>query len=151
VKIILRKEVGNLGIQGEVVAVKDGYARNYLIPQGLAIRATEGAIKAIETEKKQRAFKIEKERKAARELADSIERLTLSLSAKAGDSGRLFGTITSQMVADALKAQGFDVDRKQINIEEPIKTLGKYEISVKLYTDVLATLNIEVEAEAAAE
>ncbi|ACF13121.1 ribosomal protein L9 [Chloroherpeton thalassium ATCC 35110] len=147
-KIILRKEVSSLGLQGEVVTVKDGYARNFLIPNGLAIRATEGAIKAIETEKKQRAFKIEKERKAARELADSIERISLSVCVKAGESGKLFGTVTPQMIADGLKTKGFDVDRKQITIEEPIKALGKYEVSIKLYTDVVATLKLEVEGEA---
>jgi large subunit ribosomal protein L9 len=150
VKIILRKEMDNLGEQGEVVTVKDGYARNYLIPKGYATRATEGAIKAIENEKKQRAFKIEKERKAARELADSIERITLSIPTKAGESGKLFGTVTSQMISDALKAKGFEVEKKNINIEDSIKMLGNYEISAKLYSDVLATVKIEVVAEAEA-
>ncbi len=140
----------NLGEQGEVVTVKDGYARNYLIPKGYATRATEGAIKAIENEKKQRAFKIEKERKAARELADSIERITLSIPTKAGESGKLFGTVTSQMISDALKAKGIEVEKKNINIEDSIKMLGNYEISAKLYSDVMATVKIEVVAEAEA-
>lgn len=150
-KVILRKEQENLGAQGDVVTVKDGYARNYLIPKGIATRASEGAIRAIENEKKQRAFKIEKERKAARELTESLERLSLSIPAKAGESGKLFGTVTSQMVSDALKAQGFDVNKKDITIDEPIKTLGNYELRAKCYTDVIAKLKIEVVAEAESE
>lgn len=149
VKIILRKELDNLGAQGDVVTVKDGYARNYLIPKGFATRATDGAVKAIENEKKQRAFKIEKERKAARELADSIERISLSIPTKAGESGKLFGTVTTQMISDTLKTQGFEVDKKNIVIEESIKMLGNYEVSAKLYTDVIAKLKIEVVAESA--
>lgn len=150
-KIILRKEVENLGNQGELVIVKDGYARNYLIPRGLAVRATEGSVRAIETEKKQRAFKIEKERKGARELADKLEQAALTINARAGESGKLFGTVTTQMVADALKAKGFEIDRKQITLEEAIKTLGNHAVKVKLYTDVFATVNVLVEAEAVSE
>lgn len=150
-KIILRKEVENLGNQGELVTVKDGYARNYLIPRGLAVRATEGSIRAIETEKKQRAFKIEKERKTARELADRLEQAALTIHARAGESGKLFGTVTTQMVADALKAKGFEVDRKQVTLEEAIKNLGNHTVKVKLYTDVFATVNVLVEAEAVSE
>lgn len=147
-QVILKKDVEKLGEAGQVVKVKDGYARNYLIPRGLAVRATDGMLKALEEEKKQKAFKIERERKAARELAASLERLTLCIKAKAGEEGRLYGTVTTQMVADALKAQGFDIDRKQITIDPPIKQLGKHEASVKLYSDVVAKLQLEVEAEA---
>jgi large subunit ribosomal protein L9 len=149
VKIILRKEVENLGTQGEAVTVKDGYARNYLIPRGLAVRATDGAIRAIDTEKKQRAFKIEKERKTAREFAEGIERITLTVHARAGESGKLFGTITTQMIVDGLKTKGYDIDRKHVTVEEPIKTLGNHTVKIKFYSDVFAALNVLVEAESA--
>lgn len=148
-KVILKKEVEKLGEMGDVVTVKDGYARNYLIPRGLAVRATEGMLKAIEEEKKQKAFKIERERKAARELAESLERLLLNVKAKAGEEGKLYGAITTQMIADKLKDKGFDIDRKQITIDPPIKQVGKHQVSIKLYSDVIAKLNLEVEAEAA--
>ncbi len=148
-KIILKREVDKLGDIGDIVVVRDGYARNYLIPKGLAVRATDSMLKAIETEKKQKAFKIERERKAARELAESLERLVLTIKVKAGEEGRLYGTVTPQMVVDGLKAQGFEVDRKQITIDPPIKQVGKYEVAVKLYSDVVAKLNLEVEAESA--
>ncbi|MGQ9805106.1 MAG: 50S ribosomal protein L9 [Chlorobiales bacterium] len=146
-KIILKKEVDKLGEIGDMLIVKDGYARNYLIPKGLAVRATDGMLKAIEIEKKQKAFKIERERKAARELAESLERLLLKVKVKAGEEGRLYGTVTTQMVVDGLKSKGFEIDRKQITIDPPIKQVGKYEVAVKLYFDVVAKLNLEVEAE----
>ncbi len=145
-KIILKKEVEKLGGVGDVLTVKDGYARNYLIPKGLAVRATAGMLKAMEVEKKQKAFKIERERKAARELAESLERLVLTIKAKAGEGGRLYGAVTTQMIAEALKAKGFEIDRKQIMIDPPIKQVGKHEVAVKLYTDVVAKLQLEVEA-----
>jgi large subunit ribosomal protein L9 len=147
VKIILRKNVDKLGDQGEVVTVKDGYARNYLIPRGVAIRATEGTLKAMETEKKQRAFKIERERKSARDLSDSITRLTLVIKVKAGDEGKLYGTVTTQMVSDALKEKGFDVDRKHITIEPAIKQVGKHVVTAKYYSDVQGEINIDVQPE----
>ncbi len=148
-KIILKKEVEKLGEIGDVLTVRDGYARNYLIPKGLAVRATEGMLKAIEIEKKQKAFKIERERKVARDLAESLERLLLNVKVKAGEEGRLYGTVTTQMIVDGLKAKGFDIDRKQITIDPPIKQVGKHEVAVKLYSDVVAKLQLEVEAEAA--
>lgn len=150
-KIILRKDVVTLGDAGEVVNVKNGYANNYLIPQGYAIRATEGTIKALETEKKQQTRKIELQRKSARDLATRIEQMTLKVQAKAGDTGKLFGTVTASDIAEALKAQGVDIDRRKITLEAPIKSLGKYEADAKLFLDITVKLNIEVEAEGAAE
>ncbi|HHE31729.1 MAG TPA: 50S ribosomal protein L9 [Chlorobaculum parvum] len=148
-KIILRKDVATLGDAGEVVTVKNGYANNYLIPQGYAIRATEGTLKALETEKKQQARKIEQRRKDARELSAKIEQMTLNISAKSGESGKLFGTVTSGDIAKALKAQGVEIDRRKIQLEAPIKALGKYEAEAKIYMDITAKLNIVVEAEGA--
>lgn len=139
-----------LGDAGEVVTVKNGYANNFLIPQGMAIRATEGTIKALETEKKQQAKKIELQRKNARDLAGKLEQMTLKVHAKAGESGKLFGTVTASDIADALKQQGVEVDRRKITLEAPIKMLGKFEAEAKLFMDIAAKLNIEVEAESAA-
>jgi len=149
VKIILRKDVATLGDAGEVVTVKNGYANNYLIPQGYAIRATEGTLKALETEKKQQARKIEQRRKEARELSAKVEQMTLNISAKSGESGKLFGTVTSGDIAEALKAQGVEIDRRKIQLEAPIKALGKYEAEAKIYMDITAKLNIVVAAEGA--
>lgn len=142
--------MATLGDAGEVVTVKNGYANNYLIPQGFAIRATEGTLKALETEKKQQAHKIEQRRKEARELSAKIEQMTLNISAKSGESGKLFGTVTAGDIAEALKAQGVEIDRRKIQLEAPIKALGKYEAVAKLYMDVTAKLSIEVQAEGAA-
>jgi len=148
VKIILRKDVAALGDAGDVVAVKNGYANNFLIPQGMAIRATEGTLKALETEKKQQAKKIEQQRINARELARKIEQMIIKVSARAGESGKLFGTVTSSDIAEALKAQGVDIDRRKITLEAPVKALGKYEAEAKLFMDVAVKVAFEVEAEA---
>jgi large subunit ribosomal protein L9 len=147
VKVILRNNVATLGDAGEVVAVKNGYANNFLIPQGMAIRATEGTLKALETEKKQQTKKIELQRKSAREHAQKIEQMSLKVFAKAGDSGKLFGTVTSADIADALKAQGIDIDRRKITIDAPIKSLGKYEADAKIFQDITVKVHFEVEAE----
>lgn len=150
-KIILRQNVATLGDAGEVVDVKNGYANNYLIPQGMAIRATDGALKALETERKQQAKKIEQQRIAAREVATRLQQLTLKVSAKAGETGKLFGTVTSADIAEALKAEGVDVDRRKITLEAPIRSLGSYEADVKLFMDVSSTVKVTVEAEGKAE
>ena len=146
-KFILRKNVATLGDTGEVVAVKNGYANNFLIPQGIAIRATEGTLKALETEKKQQAKKVELLRKAARELAQKIEQMSLTVYAKAGESGKLFGTVTSADLSEALKTQGIDIDRRKITREGPIKALGKYEADAKIFLDISVKVNFVVEAE----
>ncbi len=146
-KVILRKNVATLGDTGEVVAVKNGYANNFLIPQGIAIRATEGTLKALETEKKQQAKKVELLRKAARELAQKIEQMSLTVYAKAGESGKLFGTVTSADISEALKTQGIDIDRRKITLEGPIKALGKYEADAKIFLDISVKVNFVVEAE----
>ena len=115
----------------------------------MAIRASEGSLIALETEKKQQARKVELQRKTAREHAQKIEQLSLKVYAKAGESGKLFGTVTSADIADALKAQGFDVDRRKISLEAPIKSLGKYEADAKIFMDITVKVHFEVEAEGA--
>ncbi len=147
VKVILKKDVATLGDAGDVVDVKNGYANNYLIPQGIALRATKGTLKALETERVQQAKKIEQQRAAAREVADKVQQLNLKVSAKAGESGKLFGTVTSADIAEALNGEGVSVDRRKISLEAPIKELGNYEAQVKLFRDVTASLKITVEAE----
>lgn len=146
-KVILRKDVAALGDAGEVVAVKNGYANNFLIPQGMATRATEGTLRALETEKKQQAKKMELMRKSARDLAARIEQMALKVQAKAGESGKLFGTVTAADIAEVLKAQGIEIDRRKITLEAPVKTLGKYEAEAKLFSDVVVKVSFEVEAE----
>lgn len=146
-KVILKQDIVTLGDAGDVVDVKNGYANNYLIPQGMALRATEGTLKALETERKQQARKIEQQRATAREIANKLQQLNLKVSAKAGESGKLFGTVTSGDIAEALKSEGVSVDRRKISLEAPIKELGNYQAEVKLFMDVTATLRINVEAE----
>lgn len=146
-KIILKQDIVTLGDAGDVVDVKNGYANNYLIPQGMALRATEGKLKALETERKQQARKIEQQRAAAREVADKLQQLNLKVSAKAGESGKLFGTVTSGDIAEALKNEGVTLDRRKISLDAPIKALGNYEAGVKLFMDVTAILKVTVEAE----
>ncbi|NTU54142.1 MAG: 50S ribosomal protein L9 [Chlorobiaceae bacterium] len=149
-KIILRKDVATLGDAGEVVKVRNGYANNFLIPQGYAIRATEGTLKALEIEKQQQARKIEQQRKNARDLSEKLEQMPLKIHARAGESGKLFGTVTAGDIAEALKQKGVDIDRRKIHLEAPIKTLGKYEAEAKLFMDITAKLSLEVEAEGGA-
>lgn len=117
----------------------------------MATRATDGALKALETERKQQARKIEQQRIAARELAARLQQLTLKVSAKAGETGKLFGTVTSADIAEALKAEGVTVDRRKITLEAPIRSLGNYEADVKLFMDVTSTIKVTVEAEGKAE
>ncbi|MCG8344683.1 MAG: 50S ribosomal protein L9 [Chlorobiales bacterium] len=146
-KIILKQDIVTLGDAGDVVDVKNGYANNYLIPQGMALRATEGKLKALETERKQQARKIDQQRAAAREMAAKLQQLNLKVSAKAGESGKLFGTVTSGDIAEALKNEGVTLDRRKISLDAPIKALGNYEAGVKLFMDVTAILKVTVEAE----
>lgn len=146
-KVILREEVKSLGQIGSVVNVADGYAVNYLLPRGMAVEADTKNLKAFEHEKRvvmQRAKKLEVK---ARAFADNISSLTVTLTAKAGEEEKIFGSITSKDIAEALKAQGVDVDKKKILLDEPIKRLGSYEVGVKVSSDVTASIKVEVVAE----
>ena len=148
-QIILLEKVVNLGQLGEVVKVKDGYARNYLIPQGKARRATKDAIADFETRRAE-LEKAQADRLAsARAAADKLNGSTINLSEKAGVDGRLFGSVTNFTVADALKGQGHEVDRSMVRMPDgPIKTIGEYEVQVALHSDVVADVKVTVEAEA---
>lgn len=146
-KVILRQEVENLGKIGEIVNVKDGYARNYLIPRNYAYYATAGALKTFESEKKKYMAMAEKQRLSAAQLAAQLAEAQVSIAMKVGEEGRLFGTVTPQMIADNLEVQGYTVDRRAVQIDEPIKTLGVYDVKVKLHADVTATVKVWVISE----
>jgi large subunit ribosomal protein L9 len=131
-KVILRKEHEKLGQVGAVVDVKDGYARNFLIPKGIAYPANDGNMRALEEEKKQANRRSVKEQKSSEKLAANLEKVSITLQMKVGEDEKLFGSVTSQMIADALKEKGFDLDKRIIELPEPIKALGIYTVDVKL-------------------
>jgi len=143
-KVILREDVEGLGNAGDIVNVKDGYARNYLIPRGLAMRATARNVKSLEKQRQMVLQRINKERKRYEAFANKLAELKVVIKKKAGEEGKLFGSVTSRDIADALEAMGYEVDRKKILLEEPIKSLGNYVVKVKLPYQVEAELAIEV-------
>lgn len=145
-KIILTEDIKNLGYKDDVVEVKAGYGRNYLIPQGKAKLATEGAMKMLAEDIRQREFKLDKIRKDAEAVAAKLNGVSLTLAAKTGTSGKIFGSITALQVANMLKDQGYEVDRRRIMLDD-VKTLGSYEATVNLFKDISATVKVEVVAE----
>ena len=146
VKLILRESVPSLGEAGDLVNVKTGYARNYLIPRGKAIVATESNVKHLEHQKRVVAEKVSKELKEVGALRDRLRQVTLEVTAQAGEEGRLFGSVTAANVAELLAAQGFEIDRRRIELAEPIKALGEHRVSVKLHRDVVAEVRVRVTA-----
>ncbi|MEJ2184064.1 MAG: 50S ribosomal protein L9 [Nitrospirota bacterium] len=145
--VILKENVENLGRMGEVVKVRPGYARNYLIPKGFALEASKKNVKALEHEKRiiqERARKLLLE---AEDLAARVSEVTLRFQAKAGEEEKLFGSVTAKDVAQALEEKGYAVDRRKVQLEEPIKKLGTYQVPVKVAPDVTATVTVEVVAE----
>jgi large subunit ribosomal protein L9 len=142
--VILRQDVDNLGRAGEVVTVKDGYGRNFLLPRGLAYQATDSNKKRIESENAQKAKKRAGEVAAAGTLAAKLEALSLTFTMKAGEGDKLFGSVTAGDVADKLKAEGFDVDKKAIDLAEPLKALGVYRVPVRLHADVKPEVRVWV-------
>ncbi len=139
-KVILRKNFEQLGKIGDIVDVKDGFANNFLIPRAIAFIATEGNTRALEEEKKQMAKKLAKELNDAKSLASELEKVSVTINVKVGEEDKLFGTVTSQMVSDALKEKGYDLDKRKIDITEPIKALGIYNVNIKLHPDVSAVV-----------
>lgn len=146
-KVILRQNVENLGSMGEIVTVKDGYARNYLIPNSLAYIATAKAEKVLEQEKKLYAKKMAQEKSAAELVAQQLAELQVSIAMKVGEEGKLYGSVTPQMIAQELAVRGYNIDKRNILIEDPIRSLGVFDINVKLYHDVSASLKIWVISE----
>lgn len=141
-KVILRRDFEKLGKIGDIVEVKDGYARNYLIPQNIAYQATTGNIKALEEEKKQHLYREQKEERNAQKVASKLENTSVTIKAKVGEDEKLFGSITSQTIAEALQEQGFTIDKRNIELEDPIKQLGIYTVPIKLHPKVTAKLKI---------
>ena len=146
--VILNKDVKGTGKAGDVVKVSDGYARNMLIPKGLATEATQGNIRHLEKQKAIAAEKKAEEKAAAKKQAEKIGKLTVTLKTKAGDGGKIFGSITSKDIAEGLKSQhGIEVDKKKIQLSSPIKQTGEMSVDIKLYSEVSAELKVKVEAE----
>ena len=145
-QVILREDVDNLGKIGDLVKVKDGYARNFLVPSKKAIEATPKNLKAMEHAKKMVSDRIRTLKKAAAADADNIKALAIVIKAKVGEEGKLFGSVTSMDIADAMQAQGVTIDKRKITLEEPIKRIGDYTVPVKLHTDVVADLKVSVVA-----
>jgi large subunit ribosomal protein L9 len=146
-RIVLRDDVENLGKKGDLVDVADGYARNYLVPRGLALKATSGNQKQADAMRRSREVRETRDREAAQAVAAQFEGRTITVKARAGGEGRLFGSVTSVDIAEAVQKQtGAEIDRRKIDLDEPLKELGGVDVSVRLHPDVLATLHVEVEA-----
>lgn len=143
-QVILRDQMENLGNAGDVVNVKAGYARNYLIPQGFAYEATDSNVRRIEREKAQVVRRAADELTSARERASVFEGLSVTFTARAGEEGRLFGSITTADIAEKLGEQGVEVDRKQIQLDEPIKALGVFSVPIRLHSEIRPELKVWV-------
>lgn len=127
---------------GDKIKVKDGFARNYLFPRNMAIAATPGAVRVLEQKKKQKARLEDKLKEEAGKLADKMKGVSLTIAAESGEEDKLFGSITAEMIKEALKSEGFDIDKKKIEIAEPIKKLGAYSVDVRLHSDVKAQIRV---------
>ena len=149
--VILREHVEHLGNRGEIVKVADGYARNYLLPRKLALLATDGNRKQIEREREKFDAKDAEEKKVAEALGERMGGVQIVITRKVGETEALYGSVTSADVAEALAAKGFDIDRRKVQLAEPIKKLGDFEVPVKLQRDVVATVKVKVAAEGASQ
>ena len=143
-EIILRQAVENLGKPGDVVKVKAGYARNYLLPHGLAYEATPGNLKRIQQERDRLEAAENERRQGAQGVAEKLEQVSLTFSARVGEEGKLFGSVTAADVAQQLEAQGFHIEKRQIDLHEPIKALGVYRVPIRLHADVKPEVRVWV-------
>ncbi len=143
-KVILKEDIKKIGKMGQIVDVADGFARNYLVPKGLAVEANTKNIRSIEHEKKIVHEKARKLKDSAQDLSSKISAMTITIKAKAGEEGKLFGSVTTMDIAEALHNEGIEIDKKRISLEEPIKRLGSYPVNIKLHSDVSLQLNIQV-------
>jgi large subunit ribosomal protein L9 len=141
-KVILRKNSDKLGNMSDVVSVKDGYARNYLIPRGIAYEATEGSLRQLNEERTQQSRSVDKERKQAEILAAQLEKISITIKMKVGEEDKLFGSVTSQMIADTLLEKEVKLDKRHIELEEPLKALGIYDVPVKLAGGVIGKIKV---------
>jgi large subunit ribosomal protein L9 len=147
-KVFLKEEVKNLGKMGDVVNVSEGYARNFLLPKKFAVEANPKNLKEFEHNKRIIQDKAVKIKDASKATADKLSALTLKIRAKAGEEEKLFGSVTTMDIADAFKAEGFEVDKKKILLAEPIKRLGEYTVEVKIHHEVNATVKVQVVSDA---
>ena len=139
-KVILRKNYDQLGKIGDLIEVKNGYARNFLFPRQIAYVATKGNIRALEEEKKQAAKKEVKELEGAKLLAAELENVSITIPVKVGEEDKIFGSVTNQMISDALKEKSYDIEKRKIDLDEPIKALGIYDVNIKLHHEVKAVI-----------
>jgi len=143
-EVILRDDVPKLGRRGDIVTVKDGYARNYLFPRRLALPATPGSRKQVEQEKLAAARREATEKTAAEAVSKMLAEVVLTIPAKAGESDQLFGSVTAMDIAEALAAKGFNIDKRKVLLEEPIKTIGEYQVPLHLHREVTASVKVLV-------
>jgi large subunit ribosomal protein L9 len=145
VRVVLRDDVENVGRKGDLIEVTDGFARNFLVPRGLAMKATKGVVQQAEAMRRNREARDSRDRGAAQALADRLSEQRIELRARAGEGGRLFGSVTSTDVVDAVRAQtGVELDRRKTQLAEPLKELGAVEVPVKLHSDVEVTITVDV-------
>jgi len=145
-KVILTEEIRGLGTRGDVVTVKDGYARNYLLPKNLAREASTGNLKQIEHERRKWSLLAQQEKDAAQKAADKVKGVKITIEKRVGEHGHLFGSVTANEIADALQEKGIEVDKRRIELEQPIKNLGLHDVDVRLHRDVIAKIQVEVVA-----
>ncbi|MCF6094656.1 50S ribosomal protein L9 [Microaerobacter geothermalis] len=143
-KVIFLRDVKGQGKKGEMKEVSDGYARNFLIPKGLVVPATEGNLKTLEIQKEKERKRKEQELAEAKQLSKELEKLTVTIKAKSGEGGRLFGSVTSKQIAETLEKMNIKIDKRKIQLNEPIRTLGVTNIPVKLHSEVTAQLKVHV-------
>lgn len=145
-KVILRQNIESIGKMGEVVTVKDGYARNYLLPRGMAYLANKGNVQVLDQERRSLQVKLNRELKKAEDIAAELEKHenAVTIAMQVGEEDKLFGTVTKEMIAEKLTEKGFSIDKRKIEIDEPIKVLGIYTVSAKLHTEVSAKIKVWV-------
>jgi large subunit ribosomal protein L9 len=146
-KVLLREDVDDLGARGEIVRVRAGYARNYLLPRNLAVEATAGNVKGIESERAALLKKEAKERASAEAQSEQMGSLNLEFKRKAGEQGALYGSVTSMDIAEALRERGYEIERHRIHLREPLKRLGEYTVPVRLHREVTIDLKVRVASE----
>jgi large subunit ribosomal protein L9 len=143
-KVILRQDFESLGKAGDIIAVRNGYARNYLIPQGIAVKATPRNVTLLQEEEKIRERQHDKDRRKAESLSKELSAVSVTVPVAVGEEDRVFGSVTTQTIADVLKEKGFEVDKKKIQLDEPIKALGIYTVPIKLHHEVEANIRVWV-------
>jgi large subunit ribosomal protein L9 len=146
-EVILRQDVDELGLEGDIVKVARGYARNYLMPYGFALEATTQNMKTLELQRKKIEVKRLKGREEAERLKETLAGIVISISQKAGEEGKLYGSVTTMDIAASLEAQGIEIDRRKINLDKPIKAVGEYKVPVKIYPKVTGSIKVVVAPE----